>query len=656
MQNTQRSSHGLSRFLIALAFIILPLSACSTGGESTPDAGASVSVSSQALAGACTPVPNGNKAWWTCNGTPAQSRGSLPLVFDGEFTPGKVVQACRFDGVGYATLGTSPFNVIELANTSDFGFLLYVQRGPGTGEQSIMDNSAPNRHFEFYVDAAGHVVYSVNSNPPVSLTSTSVITDGQWHQVGLNHQKTTTLNGNPAGPASLYIDGALDTTVPVMEYQTNATKTSVNSFAFNRRSAPGIDLDEIYIGRMLTPETISSIYASGALGMCRLSSMTTCGNGVVENTGVGAGEECDDGNLNDGDGCNSVCQIERTGIGHLINRWRLDDHSAVLHDRDTPTSLLPLGPNGSDFSNNVWGPGLSPEFAFAAGSTAVGTPSFSTNTSPPGIPDRRENHFGQGPFTLALWVNVGATASGSWNWVNKTAFLSPSVPRPSDGARCCGDILLSRTAPTATTPESIKFLAGASGLDDVSTAVPLTGAGWKHLAAVREADGTLKLYVDCTLVASRSHVGPITDVSNQNGAILASGPASQMQDYQVFNAALTPTQICLAKDRLYTADTDGDGVRDGVDNCRTVANASQTDGDGDGVGDACDVCPSVPDPTQADADHDDIGDACDACPYDALNDADGDLVCGDVDNCPTVFNPDQADADHDGVGDACTGP
>jgi len=41
------------------------------------------------------------------------------------------------------------------------------------------------------------------------------------------------------------------------------------------------------------------------------------------------------------------------------------------------------------------------------------------------------------------------------------------------------------------------------------------------------------------------------------------------------------------------ADQDGDGVPDATDNCRTVANATQTDTDGDGVGDACDNCTTV---------------------------------------------------------------
>jgi hypothetical protein len=37
------------------------------------------------------------------------------------------------------------------------------------------------------------------------------------------------------------------------------------------------------------------------------------------------------------------------------------------------------------------------------------------------------------------------------------------------------------------------------------------------------------------------------------------------------------------------ADADGDGIADDVDNCPTVANATQADADGDGIGDACDT-------------------------------------------------------------------
>jgi len=84
-------------------------------------------------------------------------------------------------------------------------------------------------------------------------------------------------------------------------------------------------------------------------------------------------------------------------------------------------------------------------------------------------------------------------------------------------------------------------------------------------------------------------------------------------------------------------DTDGDGVCDDVDNCRTTANADQADNDNDGIGNVCDDTPNG-----------EPG-ACD----NAGGDTDGDGVCDDVDNCRTTANADQADNDNDGIGNVC---
>jgi hypothetical protein len=46
------------------------------------------------------------------------------------------------------------------------------------------------------------------------------------------------------------------------------------------------------------------------------------------------------------------------------------------------------------------------------------------------------------------------------------------------------------------------------------------------------------------------------------------------------------------------SDEDGDGIRDGLDNCPTVPNPDQADEDDDLVGDACDNCPSVFNPDE----------------------------------------------------------
>jgi hypothetical protein len=66
-------------------------------------------------------------------------------------------------------------------------------------------------------------------------------------------------------------------------------------------------------------------------------------------------------------------------------------------------------------------------------------------------------------------------------------------------------------------------------------------------------------------------------------------------------------------------DSDGDGIRDPIDNCPDDYNPDQDDMDNDEIGDICDNCPNDPNPDQADSDGDGIGDVCDI-----VNDTDGD--------------------------------
>lgn len=87
---------------------------------------------------------------------------------------------------------------------------------------------------------------------------------------------------------------------------------------------------------------------------------------------------------------------------------------------------------------------------------------------------------------------------------------------------------------------------------------------------------------------------------------------------------MVPAGVTQRNPAYVPADTDGDGVRDILDNCVSVPNQDQADETGNGRGDVCD-------------------------------DYDKDGVANETDNCPSHPNRNQADTDGDGKGDVCDG-
>jgi len=74
----------------------------------------------------------------------------------------------------------------------------------------------------------------------------------------------------------------------------------------------------------------NNLNGDGCSGYCDQEIATGCGNSVVE-----AGEQCDDGNTNDGDGCSSTCQNESAAVcgnGSVETGEQCDDGNTTSGD------------------------------------------------------------------------------------------------------------------------------------------------------------------------------------------------------------------------------------------------------------------------------------------------------------------------------------
>jgi cysteine-rich repeat protein len=94
--------------------------------------------------------------------------------------------------------------------------------------------------------------------------------------------------------------------------------------------------------------TIDQCVSVGTTAFCRntpvspeVCNANRCGNGIVE-----PGEECDDGNVIDGDGCSSTCTLPRCGNGIVEPGEECDDGNVIDGDGCSSICTLPRCGNG----------------------------------------------------------------------------------------------------------------------------------------------------------------------------------------------------------------------------------------------------------------------------------------------------------------------
>lgn len=318
---------------------------------------------------------------------------------------------------------------------------------------------------------------------------------------------------------------------------------------------------------------------------------------ICGDQGVDAGEQCDDGNFYEGDGCGGLCRATA-----------LDP--AIQTDRDSDGEL--------DFSDNC------PDASNADQADREGDGVGDVCDRCPALadPDQRDRDGdGRGDVCDGLPDDSAADSDndGLPDAVDNCPAQSSIIPTHSytepDSRNSDGD-------PLGDACDNCAAIANADQAD-------------------ADGDGVGDACDNCAV--------PNRDQANSDGDALGDAcdlcPTVSNPDQRETDGdgRADACDNCPATPNADQSDADGDGVGDACDNCAGVVNPTQGDADGDGQGDHC----------EPDDDDDGVLDDGDASGSASDAPCKSGETQGCDDNCARVANPDQRDHDRDGWGDAC---
>ncbi|HIA01751.1 MAG TPA: DUF4215 domain-containing protein [Myxococcales bacterium] len=401
-----------------------------------------------------------------------------------------------------------------------------------------------------------------------------------------------------------------------------------------------------------------------------------CGDGVQH-----WGEQCDDGNLDDGDGCDADCTVSKDSDG-----------DGIVDSLDNCPQIE--NPEQGDRDNDGLGDSCDTQDCgntLLEGSEECDDGNLDAND---GCSELCVVELEGAVIITEIMPNPKVTKDTDGEWIEVTNISDWSI---SLTGWQLGDETGSFQIDELELESGAIALFGRSGDQSLNGGLEMAGV-WGSAFGLNQGADTLTLATVDGLIVDQVSYG--ADTAKQAGssisldpdrydALLNDVPGAWCVGVGVFGAGDlgTPGQMnsqCESKcgdsfidsdeecddgntdpldgcesDCMLSVDTDTDGIYDPADNCVDVANPKQDDLDNDGKGDLCDSPECGNGTVEPGEICDDTnllpGDGCEVdCTFSVDWDDDG--VADSVDNCIGKRNPYQKDLDGDGVGDLCDPP
>jgi cysteine-rich repeat protein len=278
----------------------------------------------------------------TCSDTDADTvpdtciGGTIPTFGEPGVSGGDGDTAVRFDG--WDDYAEVPHDAAYFVDRGSISFWFNADSLPSSPIMGLVSKDAQGfgsgGHLGIWVTSAGALRFRLQDATADNYASTAdgFVNSGVWYHVvatfGVDGMQLY-VNGmvvasNAAHTGGLgTTSGGTGNTEPLV-FGANAGRSASGSALPLDSFFAGMIDEVMFFDRQLSStevEQINTAYTGPFTGgACAGGTPTTCGDGLLQ-----AGEGCDDGGNADGDGCSSVCTIERCGDGMVLATEACDD-------------------------------------------------------------------------------------------------------------------------------------------------------------------------------------------------------------------------------------------------------------------------------------------------------------------------------------------